>query len=1267
MRGWSRRFVAQWLLSFVLVVVFARSAYAGPRPASCLLYGVDSQTRDSQLFTVDLRSRTSSALGGTLHAYDLSGIAIHPGTGLIYGVSGERATNPGHLLLIDGGNAEITDLGSTGFTSVSGLTFRADETLWTWARGGLQRSGLVQLDLTTGRGTLRVGSQLPLVGIGWQTDTRLYGAFDGQLWSIETTSGVASRQFSVPRGLEAFIVRKDGALLAAQDDPRALQFAVVRPASRNVVRTFDVPLYSGFRGVRRAIAWFSRCGNASTGGSAAMITDVSIDKSSICLGDSVRVAVRATHPEMPESTVDVSINGLVGSTRYLQFTKTAGARFIAVSAKTEDRFIDSRLVRVDVGSCTSQDGGAEVVVQPSLYEDLAADFTVANVGKLGLSSPSYRWDFGDGKSAVTSVPYVAHSYRDGVPVDRRYATFQAKLSIIDGARTLVTPKTVSVWNLYGENRQHGFVHPTVDYSPTLRPLVDGRFGQVITITNRDTAPLVLTARADELQYCDSAREPSVAPAAPISITIPALSAANVTVAIDQSTLTSDVCGAAVHFSGSAGSAQALVDAYFEVRANAERSSRESDPAILTLLNRAALEGLVDDPLRITEQDLERLAREGRLPYPTVSTSGTALSQLRPFGITTTTADLLGKDCRPGELPPRPGISCRPTADDWVIIPPRIANALKGDILLTPGCGFIGSLVRTLGQTYSHEYVLANNYYDLVHSTSTDDFLKHNPHPFGTLGETTEGIREDALKFGFPGTLTQTVLEARLGSRLLYEDPAMPPCEPDTEGCQNHFYVIKGFNPNPERCKGDVEINRPLVLKPPPSAAKALRPSLHTAADKALTIRGHYRLFAYSRGDISVTPSFDGPEQYPRLVAETHPDGTVTYVNQPADIWATGTRATHSSQFIWTAFREAGLTLEGGELEPADFPFVEIDPSTPDGQYFYRGGERLAAARFVYSDTYNKARNEAGFFGELLTDAADDLANQITNCFAFDRCSRAAGDSTDWEDPGDGRTVSPDDLRSWDLFNAPADKIFRYDEPLIYRSGEWVRRHTWVADENTGSVSGRVFVNGLPAVEATVVLIGVEESTDAQGRFQFPAIPAGTHSIEARRLINGTLFSKRQEITVEAGKTVDVRIDLEPPEESRRLVHITGTLHVVDTEDLGGDEIDDFTVDTFCRVDPFDRLSFAPGVEQCTGDEVRVKVGFQCELQGDGPGVNVKITMELFEGTDCQTEDKEGETSSGPNFVPPGAAPTYSLQLVNTEVNSPDRAELTVTVSNEKQP
>lgn len=81
----------------------------------------------------------------------------------------------------------------------------------------------------------------------------------------------------------------------------------------------------------------------------------------------------------------------------------------------------------------------------------------------------------------------------------------------------------------------------------------------------------------------------------------------------------------------------------------------------------------------------------------------------------------------------------------------------------------------------------------------------------------------------------------------------------------------------------------------------------------------------------------------------------------------------------------------------------------------------------------------------------------------------------------------------------------------------------------------------------------------------------------------------------------------------------------------------------------------------------MKVGFQCELQGDGPGVNVKITMELFEGTDCQTEDKEGETSSGPNFVPAGAAATYSLQLVNTEVNSPDRAELTVTVSNEKQP
>jgi hypothetical protein len=50
----------------------------------------------------------------------------------------------------------------------------------------------------------------------------------------------------------------------------------------------------------------------------------------------------------------------------------------------------------------------------------------------------------------------------------------------------------------------------------------------------------------------------------------------------------------------------------------------------------------------------------------------------------------------------------------------------------------------------------------------------------------------------------------------------------------------------------------------------------------------------------------------------------------------------------------------------------------------------------------------------LQDAADDVANQTPNCFVSDVCDEDAKDSTNWEDPGTGNTVSPDDMMFWDV-------------------------------------------------------------------------------------------------------------------------------------------------------------------------------------------------------------------------------------------------------------
>lgn len=98
------------------------------------------------------------------------------------------------------------------------------------------------------------------------------------------------------------------------------------------------------------------------------------------------------------------------------------------------------------------------------------------------------------------------------------------------------------------------------------------------------------------------------------------------------------------------------------------------------------------------------------------------------------------------------------------------------------------------------------------------------------------------------------------------------------------------------------------------------------------------------------------------------------------------RGTHCSGFVHFAFTEAGL---------------------PISNHFYDEALRQDVAEAAYDQIRSDVHGTLGLGIVILPDAADDIANQVVNCFAGLGCDNI---SNDWEDGvGDGEAVSPDNL------------------------------------------------------------------------------------------------------------------------------------------------------------------------------------------------------------------------------------------------------------------
>jgi hypothetical protein len=948
---------------------------------------------------------------------------------------------------------------------------------------------------------------------------------------------------------------------------------------------------------------------------SSLIQAVTVDKTQVCSGESVTVSVEASNPFGGDPPT-VTINQKPGARQILQFDGT-GSRAIAISVGAAG-FVESRVVFVTVIACGATPPKPTLLSTANQFHEGTVDLSIENAESFMDPSASYHWDFGDGTASDTSVPAISHSYIAALDRDREHNNFDVTLTVHRSGSTDVTAtNTVSVWNAYAFQKARGVIAPRVHPLESSLQISGASIVARAGIENVEDQALALSSRRVDLQPCDPLAEPRYGADTPVSIAVGARASAQVDVSLATADLTS-VCSVAVYLFGATPDGKRVTGSvYFNVQQPANTQREVLPPAAAAILDYVADHALVANPQSITDEELMHVAMARQIPEDLAFGRGPLPAKV-PSSARAKAADgVVGQPCVPGDTPPADEkVSCQRVGWSKEGIA-EIANALRGDILMSRGCGFIGTLLAqvTPPQKWSHTGIMVQNYRRIAQSTGLDEYLEKNtdgslfgkPVPF-------DGFQEHALRYVWPGTFESSVQQA-------YEIGL------EVDGPDGNKYGVRGFSYSSKRCEGP-EIVYPMVLKPTPDKAQAIRPTLHSLADAARQdiaggIRGHYRFFAYTDVASNNNPS-------------------------PPDWVQAKPERTMCSGVIWRAAKQLGLTVNADKSNDNN----ETLPDTPDGLFFYREDERKAAAQALYTSIYNKVGTgwdegmESSFrdvkekigplvyavqpllniFGgvvEITSDVRDDAANQVTNCFASDDCSKSAKDSDDWKNPGTGTSVSPDDLVSWDLYGRL--------EPLAYHSARSVPIYEWRLSEGAGTVCGTVLLNGQPVKDATVVFSGdpVERITPADGTFTFEGVSVGHYSVRATLFqgdpMSGEQLSAEVELDV-ADRQVGpcVTLELQRPDINFRRVVISSGMGVHDE----GDENANTSGHTELLLSPTETEKHFDDVTVCAGDESRGESHVTVRWVGSG-AVHVTLDMRLYEGSclfcdACNNNDLDGQ-------------------------------------------
>lgn len=953
------------------------------------------------------------------------------------------------------------------------------------------------------------------------------------------------------------------------------------------------------------------------------IVRIDIANDAPCVSESTRITVVTTEEQ---SDAVVTIGGVPGVVRDITYF-APGEHQVQVSLFTADRQAYGHTISLRPQAC---DDELFAVLGATLSRTTPYVVRFAVLSEHPGSDVRYEWDFGDGSAHETDVPYVEHSYVGSLDATTDHLEFDVRVTVQNGVSSLSTTKRIRMLNHYASTRSRGYSRAPVQ--ATARMLREnGSLVGAFSVRNPEAESATYSVTSLVGHACDPDIDPVAIPVdgetwgldgihPSTSVTFAPGETRTLSLRVSRRTLDARFCGATLNLEGETSSGVELrMSAHFDTEEESMLSQPVQDQDRVELLNSVAASGWTGDPNVITEEDLDRLWLERRIPRVEDHTVPT--TSVLPSG-----SAYLGARCDNGATPPLDGITCQAT-DEWRVGAPYLRNALKGDVFIVASCGTIGRLLRATlpRQEYTHEAIMTTNYYDLAHSTASDESIIST---LGSLGIDT--ISENALRFAWPGALARSVDQAFNGNTEYNER-------------DEEYYVVSGFSPSWSRCSGDPALNPPLLFRPAPGSPTTARARLQEAGDFARHDRAHYRWFGYTRGNIALDPAFD--------------DTTLTDRGP----------ATVSTTFIWRTLRLGPATpivLEGvGEVSDIN-PVRPGHPWHSDGLYWYSPAERLQAAHTIFNGTYSLVKNEhweanednfllgAQYllaplplpgFQEFSTSQARRIANQFTNCFGFDECDGSIGGARDWRDPGDGYTVSPDDFRNWDSTTTPGG-VFGDEEVVLYRPVEYRRVFRWAASQGASMVRGTVELeDGTPVVDAIVTLAGQSTTTAADGAFAFDPIASGSYVADAGKLVlvanhaqrcppdeptaNCIFLSDRQPVVLDGSDRV-LRLVLRtqdgtvPPELTARPVFVSGHLHVKD-DDVRGEDTADLPFGFTCDLGPTNP-SETHSVRACAGGEVVVIVDVLCSLH-DGE-ISVILSSTLYEGgrviSPCSTQGDE---------------------------------------------
>lgn len=909
------------------------------------------------------------------------------------------------------------------------------------------------------------------------------------IWHAGTTKGDTSRLFVEYLGRSAMSLEApfSGTVLAPYS---TLNFATVQGTYNGTYYGKDVVIQPGVTIIEVP--------------PPLLIDTLTVSNTSPCVGQNTEVTVSVPGAGPGVTTM---INGVVGSHQLLQFSDASGPRMIYATVYTSDGRADFMSVPITVQHCTPPAGSPPPMALHywgATGMRYGVEFVVhaydSNFHEIPATGPAtYVWTFGDGQTLTTTAPLVQHDYTASMKPLDEYTYFNASVSVTSASGTTTVAKIVPVWNLYVVNRAKGIIQPPSTFSVSGSNLN-------LTVTNFETTPLSFTSAAIELLPCDPNLDARPQTPVPLTATIPA--SATVTVNVPPPTsIPSDVCGLAAHLLGTTSAGRVYADGSSRLKENPLLRTYVTDSNTIALLNQAS--ALTADPNQFDDNELRTLYAQGQIPsLPPAQPPGTTYAGVDDVCGQTVNPQQ-DAECCPGDARTQAGLSCQPTAD-WVINPPEILNAYKGDFTMDHGCGVIGQLLSAIGAKYSHMEVVSRNRVEVRHSTSAPDRVTD------TANYANATLNGTVLRYGYPGSHGTGPENSYTIDQIITSYQVQVPSN-TSAGDANAWYTMGGeLTPTPVLCPHESTAVPGLVVRPAPDAPASVFPVIGGdggTGDQSFAINAHYRFVQYSHAD----------------------------QQQPGGDWATGTTATVCSSFTRLAAANAINSVGSGTgllLWPTRqaSDFNTYGQREPDGMRFYNTDTRNAAAQALYQSMSNlvaKSCQPAGslggaaaFFvggaatliggplGDAVVGAAvgaeycstfeDQAGNQMVNCFNDDTCDDG---SNKWmSNVGTGVALSPDDILAWDPYNIVGNGsmhgTYGYNVPFDYEASSVRHKYQWTAAQGTGTLQSSVVdQNGTPVGYTSIAANGIAYgNTDANGNITIPGLPSGSYTLDAQACV-----------------------------------------------------------------------------------------------------------------------------------------------------------------------